>query len=344
MRKRIALLLGAVLVFGLWGCGKTQEPVKSETEEKIRIGIIFDTFVVERWQRDRDLFVATAQDLGADVYTQNANGDPSRQEEMIRHFIKDDMDAIVVVAIESDVIADEIQDAREAGIKVVSYDRLAMEANTDLYVSFDNVEVGVLMAEAFTATLEPGDSVVMICGPESDGNTAMVQQGFLETAEAYGLRILDTAYAAEWEAEEAKKYVDEHVDLIREAKGIMCGNDNLAGSVIQALVENQLDTPVVVGQDGDLDACQRIVEGTQYMTVYKPVENLAKRAAEATIELVKEGKVEYDTMISDGEYDVPYIMLKPVAVTRENINETIIDSGFHMKEDVYLNRPEEMPE
>ena len=223
MRKRIALLLGAVLVFGLWGCGKTQEPVKSETEEKIRIGIIFDTFVVERWQRDRDLFVATAQDLGADVYTQNANGDPSRQEEMIRHFIKDDMDAIVVVAIESDVIADEIQDAREAGIKVVSYDRLAMEANTDLYVSFDNVEVGVLMAEAFTATLEPGDSVVMICGPESDGNTAMVQQGFLETAEAYGLQILDTAYAAEWEAEEAKKYVDEHVDLIREAKGIMCG-------------------------------------------------------------------------------------------------------------------------
>lgn len=344
MRKRIALLLGAVLVFGLWGCGKAQEPVKPETEEKIRIGIIFDTFVVERWQRDRDLFVATAQDLGADVYTQNANGDPSRQEEMIRHFIKDDMDAIVVVAIESDVIADEIQDAREAGIKVVSYDRLAMEANTDLYVSFDNVEVGVLMAEAFTATLEPGDSVVMICGPESDGNTAMVQQGFLETAEAYGLQILDTAYAAEWEAEEAKKYVDEHVDLIREAKGIMCGNDNLAGSVIQALVENQLDTPVVVGQDGDLDACQRIVEGTQYMTVYKPVENLAKRAAEATIELVKEGKVEYDTMISDGEYDVPYIMLKPVAVTRENINETIIDSGFHMKEDVYLNRPEEMPE
>lgn len=344
MRKRIALLLGAVLVFGLWGCGKAQEPVKPETEEKIRIGIIFDTFVVERWQRDRDLFVATAQDLGADVYTQNANGGPSRQEEMIRHFIKDDMDAIVVVAIESDVIADEIQDAREAGIKVVSYDRLAMEANTDLYVSFDNVEVGVLMAEAFTATLEPGDSVVMICGPESDGNTAMVQQGFLETAEAYGLQILDTAYAAEWEAEEAKKYVDEHVDLIREAKGIMCGNDNLAGSVIQALVENQLDTPVVVGQDGDLDACQRIVEGTQYMTVYKPVENLAKRAAEATIELVKEGKVEYDTMISDGEYDVPYIMLKPVAVTRENINETIIDSGFHMKEDVYLNRPEEMPE
>lgn len=344
MKKRIALFFGAMLMLGLCGCGKSQELVESETEEKIKIGIIFDTFVVERWQRDRDLFVATVQDLGAEVYTQNANGDPARQEEMIRHFIEEDTDAIVVVAIESEIIADEIQDAREAGIKVVSYDRLAMEANTDLYISFDNVEVGVLMAEGFTETLEPGDSVVMICGPESDGNTAMVKQGFLETVDAYGLQVLDIAYAAGWEAEEAKKYVDEHVDLIREAKGIMCGNDNLAGSVIQALVENQLDTPVVVGQDADLDACQRIVEGIQYMTVYKPVENLAKRAAEATIELVKEGEVVYDTMINDGEYDVPYIMLKPVAVTRENINATIIDSGFHMKEDVYLNRPEEMPE
>ena len=335
------VLLSVALLLG--GCGAEQKEEVSQAEKKIKIGMIFDTFVVERWQRDRDVFVATAQDLGAEVDTQNANGSVEKQEQLMRYFIDEQMDAIVIVPIESEALCDEIREARDHGIKVVSYDRLVLNAGTDLYVSFDNEGVGALMGEAFTDTLKPGDKIVMICGSQTDANVASVEKGFRNVVTAYGLDIADVCYAADWEAEEAGKYVDEHTELLENVRGIMCGNDNLAGSAIQALAENRMDTPVVIGQDADLDACQRIVEGSQYMTVYKPVEKLAQKAAEATIELVTEGKIEGDTTVNDGEFDVPFIMLNPLAVTKKNINATIIDSGFHMKEEVYLNRPEEMP-
>ena len=104
--------------------------------------------------------------------------------------------------------------------------------------------------------------------------------------------------------------------------------------------------PVGVGQDADLEACQRIVEGTQTMTVYKPVEKLAKRAAECAIALAVGEDITGDdvTKYNDGTYDIPYIGLKPIAVTKDNIDEVIIGSGFHLKEDVYLNMPEMVSE
>jgi len=100
---------------------------------------------------------------------------------------------------------------------------------------------------------------------------------------------------------------------------------------------------MVVGQDADLEACQRIVEGTQLMTVFKPVAKLAQAAAEDTIKLVLGEELGATSMMNDGSYNVPYIALETVAVTAKNLEEVIINSGFHLKEDVYLNVPEEMP-
>lgn len=340
-KQRLLLILGMFLLL-LGGC-RIQEKDDSHQKKSVQIGVIFDTFVVERWQRDRDVFVATAQSLGAEVDIQNANGSVEKQEESIRYYIKKKMDCIVIVPIESEALLDEIRMAQKEGIKVISYDRLVQGGKTDLYVSFDSEEVGRLMGKAFGDTLKPGDGVVMVCGSKTDGNVAMMETGFRKAASEYGLEILDVTYAADWEAEEARKYVDGHVELMRKARGVMCGNDNLAGSVLQALAENQLEIPVVVGQDADLDACQRIVEESQYMTVYKPVEKLAKKAAEATVKLAKGRNIAEENQISDGKYQVPYIRLRPLAVTKKNINATIIDSGFHIKEEIYLNRPEEMP-
>ena len=120
------------------------------------------------------------------------------------------------------------------------------------------------------------------------------------------------------------------------------GNDNVASQVVPALAEKRMAGNIlVIGQDADLEACQRIVEGTQLMTVYKPVEKLAKRAAECTVQLIMDGKVtgEDVTEFNDGTNFVPYVGLSPISVTKENMDETIIDSGFHLREDVYLNIP-----
>ncbi len=339
----------ALVLLMMTGCEK-QEIGKNVTEEpkndKIQIGMSFDSFVIERWQRDRDIFVSMAKEMGAEVNVQNANGDIEEQKKQIDYFISKGMDAIVIICIDSDSLADSVKKARDEGIKVIAYDRLIHDANVDLYVSFDNYEVGTLMGEAFIDNGLSDGKVVMLGGATADDNVKQVEDGFTKVMEDNNVEILDTMHAEGWRAELAGDYVYDHLDIIEQTDGIMCGNDNLASQVVRALAENRLaGEKLVVGQDADLEACQRIVEGTQIMTVYKPVERLATRAAECTIALVKGEAITGDDVSSfnDGTYDVPYVKLDPIAVTEANMNEVIINSGFHLKEDVYLNVPSKMP-
>jgi len=337
--------LAVLLMFSLFltGCASSEneEVKKTETtDEKIQIGMSFDSFVIERWQRDRDVFVSRAKELGATVNVQNANGDIEKQKEQIEYFIKKGVDVIVIVCIDSDSLKQTVDKAKNAGIKIIAYDRLITEADVDLYITFDNEMVGTLMGETLVANTENVSNVLMLGGSPLDNNVSMVERGFINVCEANGIQIVDQMHCDGWRAESAAEYVYEHPENVSEAQAIMCGNDNLAGMVITALSEKRLaGDKYVVGQDADLEACQRIVEGTQLMTVYKPVEKLAKTAAECAILLAKKERIEDQnlTYINDGKYEVPYIGLMPIAVTKDNLDEVIIASGFHLKDDVYLN-------
>jgi D-xylose transport system substrate-binding protein len=342
IRKAIAVLLCALL---LTGCGSDVDGTRSQKtaeQDKIQIGMCFDSFVIERWQRDRDVFVSTAKELGAEVNVQNANGDVEQQKKQIEYFIKKGMDVIVIISIDATQLVDEVKKARDAGIKVIAYDRPILDAGTDLYISFDNEKVGELMGEALIQGGLSDGKVIMICGSLKDQNVPMVMSGFKDVVEQYNNKVLDEYYCDGWKAELAGEYVYNNPKLIEEADAIMCGNDDLASKVVFALSEKRLaGKKLVVGQDADLEACQRIVEGTQLMTVYKPIEKLAQKAAEAAVHLAKNeeiedpGLAEYD----DGSNTIPYLKIEPVSVTKNNIDEVIINSGFHLKEDVYLNVP-----
>lgn len=344
----IAILAFAVTMATVTACGKEQkeeETPQGETEDKIEIGVSFDTFVVERWQRDRDIFVATANELGAEVNVQNPNGQAEEQIRQLEYFIDKKVDVIVVVPIDADALSEVIKKAKDEGIKVISYDRLVNNADVDLYISFDNEAVGHCMGRSMEKQLTVGDKVIMLSGPLTDGNVSQVNAGFQEEMEKAGIQIVDIAYMDEWKSELAYEYMDENMDWIKDdIRGIMCGNDNLASQVIFALAENRLaGEMIVVGQDADLDACQRIVEGTQFMTVYKPVNLLAEKAANMAVSLAKGEEIVYEEKIHDGTYEVPYIKLTPEAVTRENMDEVIIAQGFHLKEDVYINIKNTLP-
>ena len=309
-------------------------------DDKLKIGMCFDSFIIERWTRDRDVFVSVAKEAGADVNVQNANCDLEEQKAQIRYLIDQGMDVIVIIAIDGYNLSDEVKLAKDNGIKVVAYDRLICNADVDLYISFDNVRVGELMGRAI-ADHNEGGSVLMLGGSDSDNNVTLVEQGFRNVMDKNGVKILDSMHAAGWRAELAADYVRENQDELGEVSAIMCGNDNLASQVVPVLSELKLaGTIPVVGQDADVEACQRIVEGTQLMTVYKPVENLARRAAECSLVLAEGGDLSGEddyAILNDGKYDVPYIALEPIAVNKDNIDEVIIASGFHTKEDVYLN-------
>ncbi|MDE7319518.1 MAG: substrate-binding domain-containing protein [Lachnospiraceae bacterium] len=370
----VLLFLCPLLLSGCMKQTSEQDASEEYKEEAIQIGITFDSFIIERWQRDRDVFVSAAQELGAEVNVQNANGDMKEQIAQIDYFIQKKMDAIVIVMVASEDdgsgLTEAVERAQRAGIPVVAYDRLILDANVDLYISFDNVQVGRLMGEHMREHLEEGGELLQVCGPMADYNVPQVMEGFEEALAGSGLEVMETAYAEGWLGETGaaatSKYLKEHYDV----DGIMCGNDNIAGNAVHALSERRMAGSVcVVGQDADLDACQRIVEGTQCMTVYKPVEKLARRAAELSVALAEGEKIAVagsgtmiltqDTSgsgtvsvaeapkgeqtgitvtesIHDGTYQVPYEHLEPVAVTRENMDE-VITGKYHEESDIYLN-------
>lgn len=346
MKKRVLqciaiIILLTAIVTG--GCNKQSEtPVLEEKEkaDSIKIGMTFDSFILERWQRDRDIFVSKSKELGAEVNVQNANGDLKEQISQIQYFIDKKMDVIVVIAIDSKGITDIVNKAKKAGIKVIAYDRLIQNSGVDLYISFDNEKVGTLMAKHMREQLGNKGNVLMINGPLADNNVPLVMEGFQNEINNTNINIIGIEHASGWHAETAFSVTNEYL-MVNDIDGIMCGNDNLAGQAIKALAERRLAGKIcVVGQDADLDACQRIVEGTQDMTVYKPVEKLASLAAEYAVAMAKGESIETGETFFDGVNNVPYEKLEPISVTKENIDEVIV-GDYHLEEDVYLNIPKE---
>ena len=342
LRKAVAAVMAVCFAVIGASCGKDQtNPIavaSQKTDDALTIGLSFDSYVIERWTRDRDVFCATAGELGAEVNVQSANGEMETQISQIQYFIDIGVDAIVIVTIDADGLTDAIKAAKDAGIPVICYDRIVRNANADLYISFDNVAVGTYMAEAICQEIGTGANIVEIMGPESDYNVAQVMEGFEEVCGEYEENILLTYNCDNWRAELAYDFVNDNIDIISEADAIMCGNDALAGETVHALAERGLAGKIkVVGQDAELEACQRIVEGTQLMTVYKPVEKLAKLAAEYAVKLAYGEDIGVNTLFDDGTYDIPYVAIDPIAVNQDNLDEIIIDSGIHQKEDVYMN-------
>lgn len=343
-RRLLAAALCMGLVFG--GCGaeeKEEKTTATEAEKTVeegpKIGLSFDSFVIERWLRDRNVFVATAKKLGASVNVQNANGSVEEQISQIRYLIKKKVDVIVVIAVDCSSLTQVMEEAENAGIKTISYDRLIQNAGTDLYVSFNNEAVGTLMAKALKEAIPDGGEIFMIQGSEEDNNVEMVRTGFEKELEGGNLEVVYKANCEGWLAELAVDYLDEALEQYPDVKGIMCGNDDIASQVIRVLTENRLAGKVqVVGQDGDLAACQRIVEGTQTMTAFKSVETLADVAAKYAVNMAEGKELErINSSINDGKEDIPFCMLQPIAVTEENMDEIIIDGGYHSEEEVYLN-------
>lgn len=333
----LAVVLGAVCT----GCGAKQAPESSEGGgHRILVGFSMATLKEDRWLRDRDIFSAKAKQEGLDVIVSNANNDAAMQREQVQDMIRKKIDVLVIAPQDRDDAAACVQDAKKAGIPVIAYDRLVRNANADAYVSFDTVKVGELQADSLVKAVPEG-GYLLINGSKDDNNTSMSHDGCMSVLngpiQAGKIRIVAETWVEDWRREGAYSFVSDqlrqHPDQI---KAIIAGNDSLAWGAIDALSEAKLAKKVlVVGEDADLAACQRIVDGTQHLTVYKPIEKLVDQTVK-TCKLLADGeKLAYSRTISDGTYNVPYLMVDVVGVTKDNIDETVIRDGFQLREDVY---------
>jgi D-xylose transport system substrate-binding protein len=303
------------------------------------IGLSLDTLKEERWQKDRDRFVAAAEARGAKVLVQSANSDDSRQIQDIESLISNAVDVLVIVPHDGAAMAKGVAAAKKAGIPVISYDRLITGADIDLYLSFDNIKVGEIQARYLVDHL-PGKKgrIIRIYGSKTDNNAKLFKQGqdnVLQPLIAAGdVEVVFEDWALDWKLENAKKIVNAAITARgREVDGILASNDGTAGGAVQALIEEGLAGKVLVtGQDAELAACQRIMRGVQTMTVYKPLTRLADLAAEMAVKLARREVVVARETIDNGFKPVPSVLAEIVTVDQANMMDTVVKDGFHSAE------------
>lgn len=310
---------------------------------KVKIGLSMDTLKEERWQKDRDLFVKRAKELGAEVLVQAANGNDALQLSQSENLLTQGVDILVVVPHNGVVASAIVTAAKKAGKKVIAYDRMIENSDVDLYLSFDNLEVGRMQAR-YALSKAPQGNYMVIGGAPTDHNAKLYRQGQMEVlkpaVDSGKIKIVADPWAREWLASEALKHTENALSKNKDnIQAIVAPNDGTAGGVISALKQQKLAGKVIVtGQDADLAACQRVVEGSQSMTVYKPIEALAKNAAEVAVALAKgETLPATKNSINNGKKDVPAILVKPILVDKSNMDQTVIKDGYHKKADVYKN-------
>jgi len=347
MRKRIVIIIMVLIgiAASMSYMFKENDGVEEIETDKMKIGLSFDSLVVERWKRDLETIVAIANENNIEVIVQIANDSLEEQRKQIQYLIDEDVEVLIILPNEFDALVEEIKLAKRKGIKVIAYDRMIANSDVDAYISFDNVDNGQMITRKLLDTL-PDDgkknNIIIINGDPKDNNSYMLNEGFYkelnEEASSERIEIIEEIWAYGWREHHAFNVVERVLVEGKTIDAIIAANDVLATGAIEALSERQLAGEVlVVSQDAELSACQRIVEGTQLATVYKPINQLSKTAVEYSIRLMNDDLLSEEAKISDGIFDIPYIRIKGDVVDLETIDEIIIDSGFHSKENVYMN-------
>jgi D-xylose transport system substrate-binding protein len=330
-------LIALSLVTVACGGGGTSRPTGPE---KIKVGLLLDSLVEERWQRDRDLFVERVKELGGEAIVKAANRDAALQEQQARELLNQGVKALVIVASDTEKAAAIVAAANEKKVPVISYDRLIRDADVDLYVSFDNVKVGRMQAE-YLLNQAPKGNYLLIGGSQTDNNAKLLRQGQMEMLKpaiaAGSVKIVGEGWADNWSEEAAKALTEQGLTKARNnLAAIVASNDRTALGAIDALTANNLAGKVFVsGQDAELAAMKRIVAGTQSMTVYKPLRPLARMAAGAAINMAQGQTEEGVVTVNNGKKDVPARLLEPISVDKETMDRTVLADGYHTRKEVY---------
>jgi D-xylose transport system substrate-binding protein len=335
----LCLLLAASCVNGPQETATSGE-TRAPHAGPIRIGFSMDTLKEERWQRDKAAVEERAKEVGAQLDVQVANGDDAVQTKQADNMLTKGVDVLIVAPHNGEIAASIVEAAHRKGVPVVSYDRLIRNCDVDLYVSHQVERIGEMQAD-YALKHVPKGNYVLIGGSPADYNAILLRKGqmnVLKVAVDRGdVKIVSDQFAREWKAEEALRITEDALTKTgNDIQAIVASNDGTAGGAVSALEAAGIAGKVLVtGQDAQKDAVQRIVKGTQTMTIYKPIRALAFDAVDAAIKLAKKEPVEAKDKINNGKKDVPSILLEPIVVDKSNVDSTVIKDGYHKREDIY---------
>jgi D-xylose transport system substrate-binding protein len=298
----------------------------------------------ERWQTDLDSFKARSKQLGVSVISADAGGDDDLQFRQVQDMIKAGIKVLVLLPRDTAKAGRMVDAAKAAHVKVISYDRLILNSDVDSYISFDPTEIGRMQAE-YLVNLAPRGNYVVIGGSPNDANAKILHDEQIRVLQPYvdrgDIKVIGDWYTKEWKPEEAYLHM---LDALDSSKGsvtaVLAANDGLAGGAIQALQEHKMAGKVLVsGQDADLAAIIRIIDGDQSMTVYKSIAKQAALAADEAVRLMNGNRSGEDRAMYNGAKNVPAILLEGVTVTKDNVRTTVVKDGFQKLNEINAGLP-----
>ncbi len=348
-KQRIALGLATALVgaLALTGCGEGRTADEPAAEagagfaEDAVIGVALPQQTSENWVLAEDLFNDGLREAGFEPIVQFANAGVTEQQNQIEAMIERGASVIVVGAIDGAQLGTQLEAARAAGIKVIAYDRpLTQTEDVDLYVAFDNFQVGVLQGTSLLEGLEArkGEgpwNIELIAGSADDANSIPFFEGAMSILQpkiddgtltiTSGQTTFEQAATQGWLADNAQRRMDTILAGFyadgTELHGILSPNDTLARAALTSVASAGLDTPVVTGQDSEVESVRSIMQGIQFSTIYKDTRELVAETIRQ-IQLAQAGEAfEVNDEIDNGTTQIPTFFLPPVIATQENAAE-----------------------
>ena len=304
-----------------------------------RIALLLPETKTARYEtQDLPNFKNRLGELGFDeqylIYS-NANQDAATQQQQAEAALTNGANVLVLDPVDSDAAAKIADLAKSKNVPVIAYDRLIKGSDgVTYYISFDNEHVGKLQGSALVTALagKANPTIVMINGSPTDNNATLFKRGAHSVLD--GRAIIAREYdTPDWSPDKAQREMEQALTTLNNrVDGVYAANDGTAGGAIAAMKAAGIQPlPPVTGQDAELAAIQRILAGEQYMTVYKAIRPEANMAAELAYALCKgekpdESKV--DSTVQNGKVNVPSILLTPVAVTHDNVLQTVVADRF----------------
>jgi D-xylose transport system substrate-binding protein len=349
-RWTMAALVAAVALIAslaLAACGSDDDSGSSDTGggssgggEKIAL-LLPESKTARYESQDRPNFEKKlkAECPDCDIIYSNADQDPAKQQSQAEAAITQGAKVLVLDPVDAASAGAIVARAKQSDIPVISYDRLITNADVDYYISFDNEKVGKLQGESLVNKLKDdglsSGSLVMINGAPTDNNAKLFKQGAHSVIDSSPFKVAKEYDTPDWSPDKAQQEMEQAITALGKDGfvGVYAANDGTAGGAIAAMKGNGVDPKKIptTGQDAELAAIQRILIGEQYMTVYKAIKPEAEQAAQLAVALARgEGPPSglVNDKVDNGQKEVPSVLLQPVAVTKDNINDTIVKDGF----------------
>jgi D-xylose transport system substrate-binding protein len=348
--RRVAAALGtiALILAACTGDGNSSEPSASAGGSEPAatsgaggdcvVGVSWNNYQEERWAlRDEPNIQAALDEVGAEYISADAGSSEEQQATDVENLLSQGANVIIILAQNTETILPSVQAAVDQGVPVIGYDRL-IESPDALYVSFDNVAVGRMQAEAVLEQVSEGNFAV-IKGNGADANSDFLRAGYVEAGvPAEGetsdtITIVGETYTDNWDPALAQTEMEQFLtENNNEIDAVLSENDGMAGGVVAALEAQGLAGQIPVsGQDGDLAALNRVALGTQTVDVWKDARELGRAAGEAAVALCENPDIsalsDTEEFESPGGNTLTSILLEPIPITQENL-DVVLDADW----------------